>query len=91
MNREKKEVPEIAFTSFLNLTRFPADNGFDFSKYLGFFFSQRLGCLRIFKNTIILHIKSNAPQKHIMWERSKDGFVPYESCVVLDTRVNLDR
>lgn len=32
-----------------------------------------------------MHLK-----KHIMWERSKDGFVPYESYVVW-TLVNLDR
>lgn len=24
-------------------------------------------------------------EKHIMWERSRDGFVPYESYVVVDT------
>ena len=30
-------------------------------------------------------------KKQIMWKRSKDGFVPYESYVVVDTRVNFDR
>jgi len=40
MNREKKEVTEIAFTDFLNLIKFPADNRPDFKKYLGFCFPK---------------------------------------------------
>lgn len=30
MKREKKEMTEIGITNYLNMTRFPADNGPDF-------------------------------------------------------------
>lgn len=40
MKWEEKEVTEIAFTSFLNLSRFQAGNGLVVLRYLGFCFPK---------------------------------------------------
>lgn len=73
VNREKKAVSEIAFTNFLNLLEsgFQLIMGQTFRSIWASVF-QRLGCLNVFKNAVILHRQSNAPQKaHYMGEEQR--------------------